>query len=101
MFSIPKPQFVAPAKTTDTADNAQKKNKKIQNSDSQRLKAYNLQMAVAPLTPTGQPFGGGIGFFEQGIITGLVVFVLPVFIGAIAAGTYATKYIHGKWLVRS
>lgn len=33
---------------------------------------------VEPLPPTGQGSGTSIGFFEQGILTGLATIVLPV-----------------------
>lgn len=33
--------------------------------------------AVEPLSPIRQPSGSGAGFFDQGILTGLVAFVLP------------------------
>jgi len=37
--------------------------------------------SVAPLKPDGQRAGKIVGFFDQGLITGVVVFVLPVVAG--------------------
>lgn len=36
------------------------------------------QVARRPLKPTGQPESGAWGFFEQGIILGAMVYILPV-----------------------
>lgn len=43
------------------------------------------QVAQKPLKSTGQPASGAWGFFEQGIILGAIVYILPV-VGAMAFG---------------
>jgi hypothetical protein len=35
------------------------------------------QLLSTPLKPTNQPTGSSMGFFDQGILTGIVAFVLP------------------------
>jgi hypothetical protein len=43
------------------------------------------QVAQRPLKPTGQPESGAWGFFEQGIVLGAIMYILPV-MGVVTAG---------------
>lgn len=53
-----------------------------------------FQNVVQPLKPTGQKSGTSIGFFDQGILTGLTFFVLPV----LATTCYLT-YLGGRFTI--
>lgn len=55
------------------------------------------QVAQKPLKSTGQPESGAWGFFEQGIILGAVVYILPV-VGAMTFGVgYAGWTSYCTW----
>jgi aldehyde dehydrogenase (NAD+) len=50
------------------------------------VETNSFEQAVGkPLKPTGQPESGAWGFFEQGIILGAIVYILPA-MGAMAFG---------------
>lgn len=51
--------------------------------------------ATTPLKPTGQASGSSMGFFDQGILTGIIAFVLPV-VCLIGAG----GFIAGRSAIR-
>lgn len=74
MFSVPRPSFVQSnpkiAVYGDVIDN------KFSNETLKARKEI-VESALKALPPTNQSPGGQIGFFEQGIITGLGLFVLP------------------------
>lgn len=53
-----------------------------------------LHNVVQPLKPTGQRSGTTIGFFDQGILTGLTLIVLPVL-----ATTCSLAYVGGRYAV--
>ena len=86
MFSRPRPQYVQslPADVllaTSCLDSGTSKaeNKGLQSKTALRPEQLR-KLAIMSLPPTGQRKGGEIGFFEQGILTGLglaSVLVLP------------------------
>lgn len=56
------------------------------------------QVAQKPLKSTGQPASGAWGFFEQGIILGAIVYILPV-VGAMTFGVgYAGWTGYCTWM---
>lgn len=76
MLSYPRPEYISSLASEvpiafDLQSGAYKHLKK--NSNLKNLR----EEATKPLKPIGQHSGTSMGFFDQGIITGLVAFVLP------------------------
>ncbi|PSN64645.1 hypothetical protein BS50DRAFT_557292 [Corynespora cassiicola Philippines] len=53
--------------------------------------SFLVDLAQRPLKPTGQPPSGAWGFFEQGIIIGAIVYLLPM-VGAVTCGIAYTGW---------
>lgn len=70
MFSVPRPEQVVMA---NQSSEIASKFLYGETRDKENLR----QRATKPLQPTGQASGSSMGFFDQGIITGLIAFVLP------------------------
>ena len=108
MFSHPRPQFVqdhpVPGAGKSVTKGAAKKSsfKSVVASPSSSASAHILsyEESLQPLKPTGQPlYVTPLGFFEQGIVTGLTVFVLPTVIGAVVASIWAGRAAWQRFLV--
>src|SRR5690242_5295875 len=88
MFSVPRPSYTKVSGTAVALDEAV--NSSAGASISQARKNL-LDKALAALPPTGQKPGKHVGFFEQGLFTGMVVFILPAvstIVGLSAWGVY-------------
>lgn len=81
MFTVPRPAYISTpsaSKALTTALASAVSTKELEELDS---------MAMKELPPTGQKPGGQIGFFEQGILTGLATILIPTLVGtAVLAG---------------
>lgn len=53
--------------------------------------------SLRPLKPTGQPKEGDGNFFEQGMLTGLILFVLPLVTGTLLGTSYLTLKLYRRW----
>jgi hypothetical protein len=83
MFEIPRPQFIQPAgKQSETLWKALA----VAEPD---LELQN--MAVTPLPALNRRPGGAIGFFEQGLHTGVVALMIPVLTSAVVLGYYGIR----------
>lgn len=89
MFSIPKPQYAYSSKTKNLKSGPHHTTKNGQVTEL-------LKAACSPLTAANLPLGGGIDFFERGIITGLLVVAIPAVVSLVTAGTYAIRYFYAK-----
>lgn len=96
MMSKPHPEFVNTAREShELVAEVLSTNVSSQKDLTKRVRQLRLQ-ALTPLTPTGQASGTSMGFFDQGILTGIVAFVLPTLclasVGAFYAGRSAYRY---------
>ena len=70
-FSQPRPQYsLPPSAHLSVLDSI------LDQPNSKDTVRKLRRIAVEPLTPTGQPLGRAIGFFEQGILIGLGLFLI-------------------------
>ena len=56
---------------------------------------YN--QSLQPLKPTGQSKEGEKNFFAQGMLTGIIFLVLPLFTGTLVGTTYAIRKLYRYW----
>ena len=83
MFSVPRPQYIENYGTHTSL---------LTTALSDAGNATELQkMALEELPPDTQPKGGQIGFFEQGILTGLTTIAIPTITGIGVLGYYAVR----------
>lgn len=76
MMSRPSPQVIAKKKSgVGIARLLRLQSRK--DGEFQRIVEDVRKQALIPFKPTGQSPGTSLGFFDQGIMTGLVAFVLP------------------------
>jgi hypothetical protein len=97
MMSQPRPQVIVQARhANQDAQILQLDTKK--SSFDQQLVSELRKGSRVPLRATGQPSGTSLGFFDQGIKTGFVAFVLPclIFIGytSFKGSQYAWRLVH-------
>lgn len=84
-FEVPRSQVV-------TETEASMKMKHLLNEKPTRESSKIWKEVTAPLKPTGQGNGGGVGHFEQGLITGGVL-SLTLVVGVTGiVGYYMVKY---------
>lgn len=88
MFEHPSPEIVAEKQTCTISQLA------LQQSTLASEAA--LIANSSPLKSTGQGPGGAWGYFEQGLVIGAVVYLLPVAVGSIAVAVYG-----GLWAYRN
>ena len=83
MFEVPRPQFIQPAgKQSETLH-------KVLAGTEPSLGLHNL--AVTPLPAVNRRPGKVIGFFEQGLLTGVVALMIPVMTSAVILGYYGVR----------
>ena len=81
MFSTPRPQYLStPNPDSDSLC-------QVMASNNVKEAARIQDMAIEPLPPTVQREGKLIPFFEQGLITGGLLFIAPV-VGALATAGF-------------
>ncbi|KIW88815.1 uncharacterized protein Z519_10299 [Cladophialophora bantiana CBS 173.52] len=86
-FSVPRPQYISPP-----ADSARLLRIIERNTEDKQdlLATLSTGSKAASHSPNRSP-GGGLGFFEQGIVIGLVLFFSPVLVGLIYLGVSKTS----------
>lgn len=86
MFTVPRPSYIsAPSQTSNLLTT-------ILTSPSTTISVVELDKeALAELPPTGQKPGHHIGFFEQGIITGMATVLLPAAVGTLALAAFGVR----------
>ncbi|KAK5064587.1 hypothetical protein LTR84_000420 [Exophiala bonariae] len=63
--------------------------------------AWLMGIAQKPLKPTGQPPPGAWGFFEQGMVIGALVYLLPILSVSLFGAGYASIWGYRKFTIRS
>ena len=85
MFTVSRPAFICKASAITTAL-----------TTSTNLAELEKE-ALKPLPPTGQRPGKALGFFEQGIVIGLVTIFLPIAVSSLGllgyGGVRAVRYL--------
>jgi acyl-CoA reductase-like NAD-dependent aldehyde dehydrogenase len=90
LFQLPSPAYIHPTALSPLLTSA------LSSSPSTAISIKELEKhALAPLKPSDQRRGGQIGFFEQGIITGLVTIILPTVVGVMGL-----TFVAGREVVR-
>jgi hypothetical protein len=84
MFTLPRPQILSPPTPESEILTTTLAGEKRGLTTIERLSVENLK-------PTGQKQGGGVPFFEQGLITGSVVLISSLGVVAAAAGVLGVK----------
>jgi hypothetical protein len=86
MFTVPRPAYIsAPSPTSKSLT-------MLLASSSTTASVVELDKeALAELPPTGQKPGHHIGFFEQGIITGMATILLPAVVGTLALAAFGVR----------
>lgn len=95
MFEEPAPEFVAGMKTRGISRLAPNHTTWTSEASEAALKKMS-----ETLKPTGQGPGGAWGYFEQGLVIGVVVYLLPMVAGSIAGvvcgGVWAYRKLASK-----
>lgn len=97
MMSKPRPEKIHRAGGRGTRDlEASLLSNVMRSAGGREIREELRKRALTPLKPTGQPSGTSMGFFDQGIITGLVAFVLPcvalIGYGSFKAAQFGWRY---------
>lgn len=97
MFSACQPQAANESVTSKQLDHALFAGDEAGSGKKGAVTAAQLaELAVKPLKPTGQPLQHArIGFFEQGILTGLGLATTPILIGIGTGAWFGARYL---WL---
>jgi len=75
MFSFPSPEHIASPPSVNSKDKVA--NDALCNDSSNKTTIEKLKRSIGePLSPMGEPAGKSIGFFEQGLFTGLAIEVV-------------------------
>jgi hypothetical protein len=86
MFSIPRPSYINPQVSSKPLDAL------LTSSGTTSKEQEELEKeAMQELRPTGQKPGHHVGFFEQGILTGLLVVFVPAAVGTLVAVGFGVR----------
>ncbi|KAJ5505529.1 Aldehyde dehydrogenase N-terminal [Penicillium expansum] len=92
IFSVPRPHYIRPTLLSQSV------------TDILRIKSVSTLRSTLALqsselvSPAQRPLGGGVGFFEQGILIGLGLFSIPMLVGVSALGYWTWNMVqkHGS-----
>lgn len=84
MFSVPKADYASETQSSRRLAEA------VRSEDRAWAEFYQEQTTTA-LGPTGQKAGKVVGFFDQGLITGIVVFWVPVIVSVALGSAYGLR----------
>ena len=105
LFSTPKPNTVKPSQQTVLFTHALISGAGSSSSSEAGKKAADavLQRALADATKELVPkkprkAAGQIGFFEQGILTGLGIFLVPTLVTLVTAGYFGVRAVKSRFL---
>jgi hypothetical protein len=86
MFTVPRPSYISAPSPTSKSLIA------LLNSTSTSASTAELDKeALTELPPIGQKPGHHIGFFEQGIITGIATILLPAAVGTLVLAVFGVR----------
>lgn len=89
MFSIPRPEYANPARSPIS----EHLTALLQDGKQQSASIVSKLSQATQLKPLNEPQGGGIGFFEQGIITGGTLLLSTIVGGTAIAVRYGYPYL--------
>lgn len=84
MFSVPKADYASETQSSRKLADA------LKSEDRAWEEMYQKQTTTS-LNPTGQKAGKVVGFFDQGLITGIVVFWVPVVVSVAVGSAYGLR----------
>lgn len=92
IFSVPRPQYISPTLLSQSVADI------LRIKSASALRSTLVLQSSELVSPTQRPLGGGVGFFEQGILTGLGLFSIPILAGVSALGywTWTVVQRHGS-----
>lgn len=90
MFQVTRPQHAKPSVTSE------KLRKTLDGADGVLARELRAE-TLTKLPKDGQAVGHAIGFFEQGALLGLALYVIPVLGGLGALGYYGVKAGLRRW----
>jgi hypothetical protein len=88
MFTVPRPAYITPPPSSKALTTL------LTSSSTAKSSATAAELeteAAKELKPTGQKPGHHIGFFEQGILTGLVFIFVPAAVGTLVAVGFGVR----------
>ncbi|KAJ5211097.1 PutA family dehydrogenase [Penicillium cf. griseofulvum] len=92
VFSIPRPTYISPTPLSQSVTDILRA--KSAADLRSKLVLHTSELGLS----TQRPLGGGVGFFEQGILTGLGLFSISMLVGVSALGYWAWSMVakHGS-----
>ncbi|KAJ5978941.1 hypothetical protein N7501_002283 [Penicillium viridicatum] len=88
IFSVPRPHYITPTQLSQSVTDILRTK-----STSALRRTLALQSSELVVSPTQRPLGGGVGFFEQGILTGLGLFSISMLAGVSALGYWTWNMV--------
>ncbi|EKV04280.1 PutA family dehydrogenase, putative [Penicillium digitatum] len=91
-FSVPRPHFISPTRLSQSVTDI------LRAKSSSALQSTLVLRSRELVSRTQRPLGGGVGFFEQGILTGLGLFSISMLAGVSALGYWTWSIVarHGS-----
>ncbi|CAI7600575.1 unnamed protein product [Penicillium discolor] len=92
IFSVPRPHYITPTLLSQSVTDI------LRTKSASTLRSTLVLQSSELVSPTQRSLGGGVGFFEQGILTGLGLFSIPILAGVSALGywTWTIVQKHGS-----
>ncbi|KAF4766679.1 hypothetical protein HAV15_010240 [Penicillium sp. str.  len=92
IFSVPRPHYITPTLLSQSVTDI------LRTKSASTLRSTLVLESSKLVSPTQRSLGGGVGFFEQGILTGLGLFSIPILAGVSALGywTWTMVQNHGS-----
>ncbi|OQE26082.1 hypothetical protein PENFLA_c007G07422 [Penicillium flavigenum] len=83
VFSVPRPHYIRPTQLSQSVTDI------LRTKSASALQNMLVLQSSKLVSPTRRPLGGGVGFFEQGILTGLGLFSISILAGVCSLGYWA------------
>ncbi|KAL2814218.1 Aldehyde/histidinol dehydrogenase [Aspergillus cavernicola] len=92
IFSVPRPHYISRTRLSQSATDI------LHAKSASALRSTLVLQSSELFSPTQRPLGGGVGFFEQGILTGLGLFSISMLAGvsALSYWTWTMVAKHGS-----
>lgn len=92
VFSVPRPRYISPTLLSQLVTDI------LRLKSTSALRSTLVLQSSELVSPTQRPLGGGVGFFEQGILIGLGLFSVPMLagVGALGYWTWTMVQKHGS-----
>lgn len=83
VFSVPRPHYIRPTRLSQSVTDI------LSTKSASALQNMLVLQSSQLVCRTRRPLGGGVGFFEQGILTGLGLFSISILAGVSSLGYWA------------